>query len=45
MICDERGNVAASGGNSAARRLVVTPLGRSVVMSDQQTIAASGDAC
>ncbi|MGH8195998.1 MAG: GspH/FimT family pseudopilin [Woeseiaceae bacterium] len=45
MICDERGNVVASGGNSAARRLVVTPLGRSVVMSDQQTIAASNDAC
>lgn len=45
MICDERGNVVAAGGNSAARRLVVTPLGRSVVMADQQTIAATADAC
>jgi Tfp pilus assembly protein FimT len=45
MICDERGNVVAPGGNSAARRLVVTPLGRSVVIGDQQSIALSGDSC
>lgn len=41
MICDDRGNTVAPGGYSAARRLVVTPLGRSVVIRDQQTIDAS----
>lgn len=45
MICDDRGNVLAAGGSSAARRLVVTPVGRSTVMRSQDTIAASGDSC
>lgn len=45
MVCDDRGNVVAPGGNSAARRLVVTPIGRSTVIRSQETIAASGDVC
>lgn len=45
MICDDRGNVVAAGGYSAARRLVVTPVGRSVIIRSQQAIDASGDVC
>jgi len=45
MICDERGIEVAGGGSSAARRLVVTPVGRSVVIRDNDLIAGSGDAC
>lgn len=45
MICDDRGNVVAAGGYSAARRLVVTPVGRSVIIRSQQAIDASGDLC
>jgi len=45
MICDERGIAVAGGGSSAARRLVVTPVGRSVVVRDNDLIAGSGDAC
>lgn len=41
MICDERGNAVAGGGSSAARRLVVTPIGRSVVIRDKDQIDAS----
>lgn len=39
MICDDRGNTLAPGGESAARRIVVTPIGRSTIIRDQQTIA------
>lgn len=45
MICDERGNTVAPGGDSAARRIVVTPIGRSVVIRNHATITASGDVC
>jgi type IV fimbrial biogenesis protein FimT len=45
MICDERGIRVVGGGSSAARRLVVTPVGRSVVIRDNDLIAGSGDAC
>lgn len=45
MICDYRGNVPKSGGSSAARRLVVTPIGRATVIRDHQAITASGDVC
>jgi type IV fimbrial biogenesis protein FimT len=41
MICDQRGNVDAPGGSSAARRLVVTPIGRSVVIRDKDQIDTS----
>ena len=42
MICDERGHQVSAGGNSAARRLVVTPVGRSVVIRDFDLINAAG---
>ena len=41
MICDERGNITAPGGDSAARRVVVTPIGRSTIIRSTQTIADS----
>jgi type IV fimbrial biogenesis protein FimT len=41
-ICDERGNVDATGGASAARVLVVTPIGRATVLRDKGQIAANG---
>ncbi|HZD51804.1 MAG TPA: GspH/FimT family pseudopilin [Woeseiaceae bacterium] len=41
MICDDRGNTVAPGGESAARRIVVTPVGRSTIIRSQDTIAAS----
>ena len=43
VICDERRNVVAAGGNSAARFLVVTPLGRATVLRDVAQITAAGD--
>ncbi len=42
VICDGRGNVVAAGGNSAARYLVVTPLGRATVLRDVDLITAAG---
>lgn len=41
-ICDERGNVTGPGGSSAARVLVVTPIGRAVVLRDKAQIDAHG---
>ncbi len=34
VICDERGNEIAAGGNSAARLFVATPLGRATILRD-----------
>ena len=34
VMCDERGNVTAAGGSSAARLFVATPLGRATVFRD-----------
>ncbi len=49
VICDERGNEIAAGGSSAARVLVVTPLGRATVIRDIEMIdtliANTGAAC
>ena len=42
MICDSRGNLVAAGGNSAARALVVTPIGRATVLRQQPQVAAQG---
>ncbi len=42
VICDGRRNVVAAGGNSAARYLVVTPLGRATVLRDVDLITAAG---
>ena len=41
-ICDERGNVDATGGSSAARVLVVTPIGRATVLREKAQIASHG---
>ena len=38
IFCDKRGNVRAVGANSAARALVVTPLGRATVVRDKARI-------
>lgn len=38
VMCDARGNVTAAGGNSAARLLTATPLGRAFVLRDKQLI-------
>ena len=43
LICDKRGNVTAAGGNSAARLLVVTPLGRAMIVRDKGIIGATLD--
>lgn len=42
VICDARGNVVAAGGMSAARFLVVTPIGRATVLRDVGLIAGAG---
>ena len=41
-ICDERGNAPAAAGDSAARILVVTPVGRAIVLRDIARIDAAG---
>jgi type IV fimbrial biogenesis protein FimT len=38
VMCDDRGNVTAAGGNSAARLLVATPLGRATILRDMDQI-------
>ncbi|NCF61153.1 MAG: prepilin-type N-terminal cleavage/methylation domain-containing protein [Gammaproteobacteria bacterium] len=43
VICDERGNIRAAGGNSAARLFVSTPLGRATVVRDRTLIQAALD--
>ncbi len=43
VMCDKRGNVRAAGGGSAARLLVVTPLGRAKVVRDKAIIGATLD--
>jgi len=42
VFCDERGNQTAAGGRSAARALVVTPLGRSTVLRDVAQVTFHG---
>jgi type IV fimbrial biogenesis protein FimT len=41
VLCDERGNVTAAGGNSAARLFVATPLGRATILRDRDRISAA----
>ena len=41
VMCDERGNITAAGGNSAARLFVATPLGRATIQRDKGMIAAA----
>jgi type IV fimbrial biogenesis protein FimT len=38
VMCDDRGNVTAAGGNSAARLFVATPLGRATIQRDKAMI-------
>jgi type IV fimbrial biogenesis protein FimT len=38
VMCDDRGNVIAAGGNSAARLFVATPLGRATILRDTTLI-------
>jgi type IV fimbrial biogenesis protein FimT len=49
VMCDDRGNITAAGGNSAARLFVATPLGRATILRDQTLIgnalANMGQAC
>jgi hypothetical protein len=37
-MCDDRGNIRAAGGNSAARLFVATPLGRATIQRDLEMI-------
>jgi type IV fimbrial biogenesis protein FimT len=41
VMCDKRGNIRAAGGSSAARLLVITPLGRAKVVRDKAIIGAA----
>ncbi len=41
VMCDDRGNVTAAGGNSAARLFVATPLGRATIQRDKGMIDAA----
>ena len=41
-ICDGRGNVVVGAGGSAARLLMITPIGRATVLRDVGQIAAAG---
>ena len=41
-ICDDRGTAIAAGGTSAARRIVVTPIGRATVIRDKAIIDLAG---
>ena len=43
VICDERGNEIAAGGNSAARLFVATPLGRATILRDITMIQTALD--
>ena len=43
VMCDERGNITAAGGNSAARLFVVTPMGRGTIVRDKARIQTAMD--
>ena len=49
VMCDDRGNITAAGGNSAARLFVATPLGRATILRDKTLIGNAltnmGQAC
>ena len=44
VMCDERGNVTAAGGSSAARLFVITPLGRATIYRDTELIKSALEA-
>ena len=41
VMCDDRGNITAAGGNSASRLFVATPLGRATILRDKTLIGAA----
>jgi len=41
VMCDDRGNIVAAGGNSAARLFVSTPLGRATILRDISLIGTA----
>jgi len=43
VMCDDRGNIKAAGGSSAARLFVATPLGRATIQRDISMIQAVMD--
>jgi prepilin-type N-terminal cleavage/methylation domain-containing protein len=43
VMCDDRGNIKAAGGSSAARLFVATPLGRATIQRDLSMIQAVMD--
>ena len=43
VLCDPRGNVTGGGGKSTARVLIVTPLGRAMVLADEAQVADGCD--
>jgi len=49
VMCDDRGNITAAGGNSAARVFVATPLGRATIQRDidliQDVLDDLGETC
>jgi type IV fimbrial biogenesis protein FimT len=45
IVCDERGKDVAAGGRSAARILIVTPIGRATVLSDKDAVVANPRNC
>jgi len=49
VMCDDRGNITAAGGNSASRLFVATPLGRATILRDKgmigNALTAMGQAC
>jgi len=49
VMCDDRGNIKAAGGNSASRLFVATPLGRATILRDMgmigNALTAMGQAC
>ena len=42
VLCDPRGNITGGGGKSTARVLIVTPLGRAMVLADEAQVAFHG---
>jgi len=42
VLCDPRGNDIGSGGTSTARVIVVTPLGRAMVLADEAQVDSHG---
>jgi len=42
VLCDPRGNITGGGGKSTARVLIVTPLGRAMVLADEAQVDFHG---